>query len=284
MDEQENSGLPPTNGERDAESVESVGDVELDASEPEGEEQSTKPGFLHALRRGIERSWQTQRDPTKRNRQELRKDKTRTLLALAGFTAMMVLMFVLVFSSPPKLKQINTRPPGTPDLGRRATPGEGGPQENVTPLMNVNPASGEPGNSGLATAQDVARTARPVPGGPASVSVPGSSAAPLRHTLGNIDFQDQALQEQYAMHGTNPPPPASTPAAAEKSDDLKAPSLVFVRAREQVTNRRTAQPEIAENTVMDFLPVGTHLVARLEAPVSTALQAPAVAVVEYNYE
>ncbi|MGH9353430.1 MAG: hypothetical protein ACRD2G_14920 [Terriglobia bacterium] len=284
MDERENSGLLLTKGESEAEKVDSVGDVDLGASDPEAEVQPAKPGFLHALRRCIERSWQTQRGPTKRNRQELRKDKTRTLLALAGFTAMMILMFVLVFSSPPKLKRISNRPPGTPDLGRRVTPGEGGPQENVTPLMNVNPASGEAGNSGLATAQDIARTARTVPGGSASVSVPGSSAAPPRHTLGDIDFQDQALQEQYAMHGTNPPPAASAPAATEKSDDLKAPSLVFVRAREQVTNTRTAQPTIAENTVMDLLPVGTHLVARLEAPVSTALQAPAVAVVEYNYE
>jgi len=36
--------------------------------------------------------------------------------------------------------------------------------------------------------------------------------------------------------------------------------------------------------VMSSLPAGTRLVARLEAPVSSAVAAPVVAVVEYNYE
>lgn len=285
MGERENSGIAPEKAKTESEAGQAapIGDVELEASEAKDEERSAKPGLLDGLRRGFGRGWQTRRDPKKRSRQELRKDKTRTLVALAAFTAMMILMFILVFSSPPKLKPINNHPPGTPDLGRRVTPGEGGPHDNVTPLMKVNPASGEEGNSGLASAQDVARTARPVPGGSASESVSGSSAASSRHTLGEIDFQDHALQEQYAMHGTNPPAP-SAPAAAEKSDDLKALSLVFVRAREQTTKATAAKPAVEESTVMDLLPVGTHLVARLEVPVSTALQAPAVAVVEYNYE
>ena len=41
---------------------------------------------------------------------------------------------------------------------------------------------------------------------------------------------------------------------------------------------------LEQNTVMSSLPAGTRLVARLEAPVSSAVAAPVVAVVEYNYE
>lgn len=85
------------------------------------------------------------------------------------------------------------------------------------------------------------------------------------------------------MGGRNPPV-SSTAVPSEKPDDLKTPSLVFVRAREQKTIAQVIEPALEENTVMDSLPVGTHLVARLEAPVSTALDAPAVAVIEYNYE
>lgn len=288
MDEQENRRQEPEKPEHgsEAEWAESaVGDIELTATEPEGEDR--KPGLFEAFRRSFERGWQAQRDPKKdkTSRQELRKDKTKSLLALAGFAVAMILMFVLVFSSPPKPRQLNQRPPGTPDLGRRVTPGQGGLQEHVTPLMDVTAASGESANSGLSTPQDVALTATPIPNRTTSQSVPPSTGAPSKHTLAQINFQDQALQQQYAMHGTNPPV-ASVPVSVEveKAENLKTASLVFVRAQQQSMNAPQVKPAVEENAVMDLLPVGTHLVARLEAPVSTALAAPVVAVIEYNYE
>lgn len=267
----------------------SVGDIELETGEALGAEPAEKPGFLEGLRQSFERGWQANGSGRKgtRNRQELRQDKTKTLIGLAAFAGMMIVLFVLVFSSPPKRQQINSRPPGTPDLGERVTPGQGGPHANVTPLMNPTPTSNEAGNNGLATAQDIADTARPlqassgVPGG--STSTPPSAASSPRPTLAQISFQDRALQQQYAMGGTNPPP-VSTAAPSEKTDELKTPSLIFVRASMKAANLQTVEPAFEENTVMDLLPVGTHLVARLEAPVSTALDAPAVAVIEYNYE
>ncbi|HEX5412553.1 MAG TPA: TrbI/VirB10 family protein [Terriglobia bacterium] len=85
------------------------------------------------------------------------------------------------------------------------------------------------------------------------------------------------------MHGTNPPP-ASVAAPVKEAEDLKAVSLIFVRTQQQSTNAPQVKPAVEDNAVMDLLPVGTHLVARLEAPVSTALAAPVVAVIEYNYE
>lgn len=280
----ENNGLEKIGEATDAERTESpLADVELAANEPE--EETRKPGLFEAFRRSFDRGWQAQRDPQKgkHSRQELRKDKTKSLLALAGFAGAMILLFILVFSSPSKPPRLNERPRGTPDLGRRVTPGQGGPQENVTPLMTVRPPSGEAANNGLSTPQDVALTARPVPTHATPQSVPRSTGAPSKETLAQIDFQDQALQEQYAMHGTNPPA-VSAPPAVEKTADLKTASLVFVRARQESGNARTFEPAVEENAVMDLLPVGTHLVARLEAPVSTALTAPVVAVIEYNYE
>ncbi|HEX5481662.1 MAG TPA: hypothetical protein VFZ08_03450 [Terriglobia bacterium] len=289
MNEQKNSDLEPGKTEHESEAGRDpsvVGDVELETNEPMDEEDAVKPGLLHAFRRSFERGWQAQRDPKKdkSSRQELRKDKTKSLLALAGFAGAMILMFVLVFSSPSKTPRINQRPPGTPDLGRRVTPGQqAGSQENVTPLMTVKPASGETANNNLSTPQDVALTATPAPSSTTPQSAPPSTGAPFKHTLAQIDFQDQALEQQYAMHGTNPPV-ASATAPVEKTDDLKTASLVFVHAREQATKARTFESAVEESAVMDLLPVGTHLVARLEAPVSTALTAPVVAVIEYNYE
>lgn len=288
MDERENSGLHPeeTGAENEPDKARSIGEVETDSSRLEPEEPQAKTSFFDALRQSLQHSRRTQGRVKKPSREERGKDKTRTLIALAGFAGMMILMFILVFSSPPKPPAINNRPAGTPDLGRRTTPGEGGPHENVTPLMNITPGSNGAEESGQATAEEVARTARPVPGGSGSEGSRSSSSGSQSHTLADIDFQDRALQQQYAMHGTNPPELNSPgePQSEKNTDDLKTPSLVFVSAQKETAKAGKLQPVIQENSVMDLLPVGTHLVARLEAPVSTALDAPAVAVIEYNYE
>jgi type IV secretory pathway VirB10-like protein len=288
MDDQHNNAHPSdkTLTENEPETAGSIGEVELDSAAPESHEAEAKPGFFDALRRSFENSWRTQSGVKKPSREERRKDKTRTLIALVAFVGMMILMFVLVFSSPPKPPAVNHRPPGTPDLGRRVTPGEGGPHDNVTPLMSVNAGGNEAEESGQATAEEVARTARPIRGGPGSEGSGSSVSGSPSHTLADIDFQDRALQQQYAMHGTNPPPVTAPEAAQEQSatDDLKAPSLVFVSAPKEAAKEEQPQPIIQQNPVTELLPAGAHLVARLEAPVSTALDAPAVAVIEYNYE
>jgi type IV secretory pathway VirB10-like protein len=288
MDQPENSGRQPEKGklENEAEKAGSIGEVELDSSSLETEEPQAKPSFFDALRRSVQHSWRAQGGVKKPSREERRKDKTRTLIALAGFAGMMILMFVLVFSSPPKPPAINNRQLGTPDLGRRVTPGEGGLHENVMPLMNVNPGSNGAEQNGQTTAEEVARTAKPVPVGSGSEGSGHSLSGSRSHMLADIDFQDRALQRQYAMHGTNPPELNSPgePQGEKSTDDLKTPSLVFVSARKGTAKAGKLQPVVQENSVMDLLPVGTHLVARLEAPVSTALDAPAVAVIEYNYE
>ncbi len=287
MSEMENSGAEPqrTEAEGTTGHSTSIDEIELEGSEPEGEilGQPGKPGIFQAVRRGFERGWQKRPESNKQNRKEKQKDKTRMLFAMAAFTGVLILMFILVFSSPRKSLLLSNHPPGTPDLGKRTTPGEGKPHENVMPLMNVKPASNESGTQGLTTAQDVAQTARQYRANAFSGNSSGQTQEPGRHTLADIHFENQALQEQYAMHGTNPPAPGGS-TSIEKPDDLKTPSLVFVRAQKKAGGNPLAQPVVEQSTVMDSLPVGTHLVARLETPVSTALQTPAVAVIEYNYE
>ena len=79
-----------------------------------------------------------------------------------------------------------------------------------------------------------------------------------------------------------PPVPASgPPSATNQGSDLKKPSLVFVRS---VEARPAITPRGSEEEETLALPAGTRLVARLQAPVSSAIATPVVAVVEYNYE
>jgi hypothetical protein len=63
---------------------------------------------------------------------------------------------------------------------------------------------------------------------------------------------------------------------------MRKPSLVFVRSIEAKPAIKSNLPDDEEETLA--LAAGTRLVARLETPVSSAVAAPVVAVVEYNYE
>jgi hypothetical protein len=121
-----------------------------------------------------------------------------------------------------------------------------------------------------------------------------------QYVLGRIDFSDPELQQKYANAGQGPDlspetaPPRSL-AAANSESDLKKPSLVFVSS-ETTTNGAVslarsesgaakADAQCPEGISLDsLLPAGTRLVARLESPASTAVAAPVIAAIEYNYE
>ena len=220
-------------------------------------------------------------------RRDMGKDQSKSLILLAGAAVGMILLFLGVFSSPQKPQKVEGRRV-TPNLGRRVTPGQANKQAgSVTPLMDANSSNQVDASSDELTAADIGRTGRALHDEP-NAKVPRESS----HSLKEIDFSDPALQKQYAMHGYVPAPPptalgsastgvASTPAI---DSDLRKPSLVFVRAEEK---SRTIEPELAverQSSIGNILPVGTRLVARLQAPVSTAVRAPVVAVIEYNYE
>jgi len=264
---------------------ESVGDVELEAAgEAREAEEESKPGLMELFRKNFRRAWQGQPPSRKKpSRKELKEDKSKSLLALGVFVAVMLLMFVFVFSSPESPKPLNQGTGGTPDLGRRVTPGETEQEDSGTPLLDITTPNNDQEKNGLASPQDVARTARPV----AQASDPDAGRAASRHTLADVSFSDRALDEQYAMHGTNPPPfDGKTTVDSRETDDLKKPSLVFVRAESGSVPAAVTHPAVENesSSVMDALPVGTRLVARLQGPVSTALAAPVVGVIEYNYE
>ena len=154
--------------------------------------------------------------------------------------------------------------------------------------MDATGASGNEAEAGgdQLTAADIGRTGRPAQPGSIAPTTPKNPRA-----LSTIDFSDPALQRQYAMHGyvPAPPPPAPAPPApapTAESNELKRASLVFVRAEERgPSHAAQAQPAVEQqSSVVDALPAGTRLVARLQAPASSAVSAPVVAVIEYNYE
>src|ERR1035437_7528692 len=120
-------------------------------------------------------------------------------------------------------------------------------------------------------------------------------------TLASIPPMDPALeayrQAQAGYPAPQPPPvTASAPAPAppttahNEADALKKSSLVFVSNNSGATASvvrpvsMTAEPALLERRATALLPNGSRLVARLQSAVSTAVKAPVVAAIEYNYE
>ena len=250
-------------------------------------EEPASPGAFQTLRNLLEKARRNQQGAP--SRRELSRDKSKSFLLLAGVTIALLLIFLGVFSSP------KTRTPlpgetarGAPSLGRKTTPGQ---EQNdaakaVTPMLNADVREGDIGSGSQVTPQDVGGTSprynqfRQAAGnGTGTLEKPsaGRPASSEAYALKNVDFSDPAVAQPASI-----PNPPRLP-AGESDAELKKPSIVFVRAAQNTTPSFQRSP-LEDDTLAAILPAGTRLVARLEAPVSSAVPAPVIAVVEYNYE
>ena len=213
-------------------------------------------------------------------RRELGRDKTKSLLLVAGVCVGMLLLFFAVFSHPKK----NIVLPGEtthrqPDLGRRVTPGSenNDPSKAITPMLSADVRSTDHGSDDKLTPEDIDRTSRTVMAPQTTPASTGTKTVPPQdYALSKVDFSDPIV----GASTTTPNPPL--PSRSDSAADLKKPSLVFVRSTETKPMMKPNAPE----DVKEGLPLaaGTHLVARLQTPVSSAVPTPVVAVIEYNYE
>lgn len=243
---------------------------------------SSRLGWREIFRQAFDKA---RREHQVTNRRELGRDRSRSLFLLAAAAIAVLLVFLGVFSSSNTArKSTDPRRAGAPDLGRRETPGQQTADQtgSVTPLLNAQTGQPEtPGSQGV-TPEDVGRTARP--NQPSTAAQPRLATAPVArnagpYALGKIEFSDTATHQQA--------PGPSTSSVQPVSDDLRKPSLVFVRSVQSdsvAAGVRTAASALEENRVMLDLPVGTRLVARLQSVVNSAIKTPVVAAIEYNYE
>jgi type IV secretory pathway VirB10-like protein len=257
------------------------------APEPENDESlqaenTPKSNWREAFRTAFDKA-RRQQKPVE-HRKELSRDKSKALVLVLGASVALLLIFFGVFSSPNRHTPLpGETPRGQASLGRKATPGRENSDatKSVAPLLSADVRSTDPASAGQVTPEDVGRTSRtggapPLP----PVTAPKNNYA-QDYALSKVDFSDPSMGQ-----GNNIPyPPAtSVPATAssEPASDLKKPSLVFVRAGETRSTIKPSTPGNDEETLA--LAAGTRLVARLQAPVSSAVATPVVAVVEYNYE
>ena len=228
--------------------------------------------------------------PDKQTRAAKSVDRSKGLLVLAVAVIIMIFVFLGMFSSSSGTKD-RAANSMKPSLGRPEIAATGAAENrgSVTPLLNAD-MSGQEGNSDQVSADDVKATGRlrmrpqPQP----------------ENTLASIPPMDPALEAYRQAKAGYPPPapvaasaPAPAPPAAlahNEADALKKSSLVFVRNNSGAPGNvirpasLTTEPALLETKSTALLPKGSRLVARLQSAVSTAVKAPVVAAIEYNYE
>ena len=282
-------------------------------TETEKELPPLRPGLGERVRKAIKNMQQGGPAP----RQELAKDRTRSLALLIGGTVGAVLLFMGVFSTPtpPPAQQASGR--AVPNLGRGTAPGQPtAAQGSVTPLLNADIGANDSNPDQVSAADIQATSRRPSPddinhsaenranariprvasppansAGAESFSNPGpdplavyrlnNNAGLPTYSYGAPSAPGSELSRTYAYGGAGLLPTENRP-------DVAAPaksSIVFVRSSESAAATAGTRP--AAMTPFEgppLLPPGTRLVARLESAATTALKTPVVASIEYNYE
>ncbi len=150
----------------------------------------------------------------------------------------------------------------------------------MTPLLSAQTGQPDVATNEDVTPEEVGRTARPTQSAVASrplATTNPSNAGP--YALGRINFSDTVPRQEAPGPNTAP--------IQTVSDDLRKPSLVFVRNVQSTAGSpgtKSPPAAVVESPMIVNLPMGTRLVARLESVVSSAVKTPVVAAIEYNYE
>src|ERR1051326_2654280 len=306
------------NGTRETQTAKELRDVQQNAeASPEDQVQPPESGLRLRLR-ALLHSLQ----PRQATKADLTKDRTRSLALLIGGTVGAVLLFIGVFSTPPRSSKQESAARDVLNLGRPALGNQSKPvQGSVTPILNADIQSTDGASDQLSPA-DIRGTSRrssdanegDTDGQQATLNV---SAVPSRRRTGDADRGNSVSfdrSDPLASYRVNPSTGAPTysyggasastaaigapgtysyggltsaPAAGSPNGASSAkPSIVFVRASASTgTQASTRQTSVtAVSHAVALLQPGTRLVARLDAAATTAVKTPVVASIEYNYE
>jgi len=203
-----------------------------------------------------------------------------TMLIVAGTLAVLAIAMVALLSTTGKNRKRTMEETGKPNLGQAHT---GATSGDLVPNNKVKPTPNGASESGTVNASDIERTKSPQLAHSQSLGKSTQSPKSLDE-IGEFEEPDTSPNRQ----GKWTPPPYGSESAqnqqAEKKveDALSQPSLVFT-AHEQPVAHSGSESQTAGQNNLGLAP-GYRVAARLESMASTAVHAPVVAVVEYNYE
>jgi Bacterial conjugation TrbI-like protein len=209
------------------------------------------------------------------------KDNARVLVIGGGIA--LVLLWLAIAGIPRKPLPTNkTAAPGKQQQVPK--PPENGVTAagSIVPLMDSGRRPNEDTDKGMVHPEEIARTAnkRPKPS-------PGTNLGSIRPFENTPPWQPEPYQaggQPANLVSQGPATIGETAQTKSERDALDKASLVFVRNN---TASATAPRPPENSPTIDLgigLAPGTRLRARLESAASTAVQTPAVAVIEYNYE
>jgi type IV secretory pathway VirB10-like protein len=207
------------------------------------------------------------------------------LILLGSALLVAVLFFVFTSLVNPSSSMKKATGKTANNQAQQQAPGQS--KGSVTPLMETVRNDVQENTNGQVRPGDIKRTSTPAPGAgeSAGAALPRKSragGAESANTLGAIpSFSDtQQTWEEPQPYGEAK---NASVQAQQSHNALKEASLVFVRAPAQ---SQTSIP--ANHGTSDAAPVleitpGARIEAKLETQISSAVQAPVVAVVEYTY-
>jgi hypothetical protein len=203
-----------------------------------------------------------------------------TMLIVAGTLAVLAIAMVALLSTTGKNRKRSMAEAAKPNLGQAHT---GTTSGDLVPNNKVKPTPNGASESGEVNASDIERTKSPHLAQSQSL---GRSAESPKNLAGIGKFEEPDTSPNRQGKWTPPPygsETAQNQQAEKKAEDaLSQPSLVFT-AHEQPIAHSGSEGQTAGPKNLGLAP-GYRVAARLESMASTAVHAPVVAVVEYNYE
>ncbi len=207
------------------------------------------------------------------------------LVLLGGGLAVAVLFFIItaIAGHAPK-KQIAAKPQAQQQKQNATKPAKG----SVTPVMDTVHTPAADNSAGQLGPGDIRRTratAGPTVPQSSSETTDKTTAAKPRagRTLASVPTFESTQQkwEDPAPYGEASSQPV---AQNQQQNALKEPSLVFVRSVTQNSSGTISKSSTNDVATpqLDLTP-GTRIEAKLETQISSAVQTPVVAVVEYTY-
>lgn len=208
-----------------------------------------------------------------RARQQIQQN--RFVIVAAGAIVIALLIFVAV-SMPHRSGPQKAKSPDAATKDNSTTNISGGSEEkSLFPITDSGRPAGKENHQGFVNERDLQRTVIHS-GTNASQPTPTNGTA----TLGSIPpFGDKWQAPPYESGVTAD---TSDVSKAER-ETMEKPSLVYVRKVSTSSTGSQTANEVAPELSLG-LATGTRLRARLESAASTAVRAPVLAVIEYNYE
>ena len=203
-----------------------------------------------------------------------------TMLIVAGTLAVLAIAMIGLLSTTGKNRKRTMEEAGKPNLGQAHT---GTTSGDLVPNNKVKPSPNGASESGAVNASDIERTKSPHLA--QSQSLERSAQSPK--SLGGISKFEEPDTSPNRQGKWTPPPygidTAQKQQPVKKAEDtLSQPSLVFTAHEQSVAHSASVNQTVGPNNF--GLAPGYRVAARLESMASTAVHAPVVAVVEYNYE